>query len=152
MALRQQLDDDLKSALLARDSLRVDTIRGLKSAVLYADVAAKKRESGGVSDEEVLSIFAKEAKKRQESADLYEKGGAPEKAQKELTEKAIIEGYLPKQLSDDELKVIVDRIVSEQCAEGLQALGKVIGLVKAEVGTSVDGSRVAACAKERLNA
>ena len=60
MAIRQQLDDDVKAALLAGDSLRVDTLRGLKSTILYADVAAKKRDTGGISDDEILSLFARQ--------------------------------------------------------------------------------------------
>lgn len=152
MAIRQKLDDDVKAALLAGDSIRVDTLRGLKSTILYADVAAKKRDTGGISDEEVLSLFAKEAKKRQESADLYVKGGSQERADKELTEKAIIESYLPAQLSDDELVGLINQVVAEQGAEGLQAMGKIIGAVKAKVGSTADGARVAQLVKERLSA
>jgi len=148
--LRQQIDDDLKAALLAKDTVKVDTLRGLKSVILYADVAAKKRETGGISDEEVLALFAKEAKKRQESADLYVKGGSQERADKELTEKAIIEGYLPEQLSDDELAKLIDEAIAEQGAEGMQAMGKVIGAVKAKAGNTVDGAKVAQMVKERL--
>ena len=152
MAIRQKLDDDVKAALLAGDSIRVDTLRGLKSTILYADVAAKKRDTGGISDEEVLSLFAKEAKKRQESADLYVKGGSQERADKELTEKAIIESYLPAQLSDDELVGLINQVVAEQGAEGLQSMGKIIGAVKAKVGSTADGARVAQLVKERLSA
>lgn len=150
--LRQQIDDDLKAALLGGDSVKVDTLRGLKSVILYADVAAKKRESGGISDDEALELLAKEAKKRQESADLYVKGGSQERADKELIEKAIIESYLPEQMSDEELSKLIDDIITEQHAEGMQAMGKVIGAVKAKAGTSADGAKVAQLVKERLSA
>jgi uncharacterized protein YqeY len=152
VAIRQQLDDDLKAAMLASDALRVDTLRGLKSTILYADVAAKKRDTGGVSDEEVMALLAKEAKKRQESADLYVKGGSQERADKELAEKQIIETYLPEQLSDEELGAMIDAITKEQGAEGVQAMGKVIGAVKAKAGTSADGAKIAQLVKERLGA
>lgn len=152
MAIRQQLDDDVKAALLAGDSLRVDTLRGLKSVILYADVAAKKRDSGGVPDDEVLSLLAKEAKKRQESADLYVQGGSQERADKELAEKAIIESYLPEQLSIEELTKLVDEVIIEQGAEGMQAMGKVIGAIKSKAGSTVDGAKVAELVKERLSA
>lgn len=151
MAIRQQLDDDLKAALLAGEKVRVDAIRGLKSTILYADVAAKKRDTGGISDAEILGLFAKEAKKRQESADLYVKGGSQERAGKELTEKALIEAYLPAQLSDEELTKIVDEVIAAQGASGPQAMGQVIGAVKAKVGSAADGSKIAQLAKERLN-
>lgn len=150
--IRQQIDDDLKTAMLGGDSVRVDTLRGLKSVILYADVAAKKRDTGGVSDEEVMNLLAKEAKKRQESADLYVKGGSQERADKELTEKVIIEGYLPEQLSDEELSKLIDEAIAEKNAEGMQAMGKVIGAVKAKAGSSADGAKVAQLVKERLSA
>lgn len=151
MPLRQQLDDDVKAALLGGDSLRVETLRGLKSVILYADVAAKKRDNGGISDDEILGLFAKEVKKRQESADLYVQGGSQERADKELTEKTIIESYLPAQLSEAELGAIIDSVIAEQGAEGMQAMGKVIGAVKAKAGNTADGSMIAKLVKERLN-
>jgi len=150
VAIRQQLDDDIKAALLAGDSVRVVTLRGLKSAVLYADVAAGKRNVGGVDDEEVLAVLAKEAKKRQESADLYVKGGRHELADRELLEKKIIEDYLPKQLSDDELGKIVDDIIKAQSAEDVSAMGRVINAVKARVGNTADGARIASLVRERI--
>ena len=149
--IRQQIEDDLKAALLAGDSIKVDTLRGLKSVILYADVAAKKRDTGGIADDEILGLFAKEAKKRQESADLYVQGGSQERADKELTEKAIIEAYLPAQMSEAELLQIIDAVIAEQGAEGAQAMGKVIGAVKAKAGNSADGSMIARLVKERLN-
>lgn len=152
MGLRQQLDDDIKAAMLAGDTLRLDTLRGLKTVILYADVAAKKRDTGGIADDEIVGLFAKEAKKRQESAGLYRQGGSAERAEKELAEKAIIETYLPAQLSEAELGEIVDKAIAESGAEGPQAMGKVIGAVKAQVGNSADGSVIARLVKERLQA
>jgi len=149
--LRQQLDDDIKAALLGGESLRVETLRGLKNVILYADVAAKKRDDGGISDDEVLGLFAREVKKRQESADLYVQGGSQERADKELAEKAIIERYLPQQLSEGELTQMIDAVIKEQGAEGMQAMGKVIGAVKAGAGTAADGALIAKLVKERLN-
>src|ERR1700752_3547961 len=100
--LEQRLEQDIKTALLAGDKSRALTLRGLKAALLNVKVATGKRESG-LTDAEVLPILSKEAKKRQESADLYQQGGNQEKAEAELTEKAIIEEYLPAQLSEAEL-------------------------------------------------
>jgi len=148
--IRQKLDEDVKAAMLAGETLRVETLRGLKTAILYADVAAKKRDTGGIDDEEIITLFAKEAKKRQESADLYVQGGSQERADKELAEKVIIESYLPEQLSEAELIEIIDAAITEQGAEGPQAMGKVIGAVKAKAGNAADGSVVARLVKERL--
>jgi uncharacterized protein YqeY len=150
MGLRQQLNDDIKAAMLSGDALKVETLRGLKTVILYADVAAKKRETGGISDDEALALLAKEAKKRQESADLYVQGSSQERADKELAEKVIIEAYLPAQMSEAELIQLIDGIIAEQDAEGMQAMGKVMGAVKAKAGTSADGSLIARLVKERL--
>jgi len=150
--LRQQLQDDVKAAMLSGDALRVETLRSLKTVILYADVAAKKRDTGGIADDEILNLFAKEVKKRQESADLYVQGGAQERADKELAEKAIIETYLPAQMSEADLTVIVDAAIAEQGEGGMQAMGKIIGAVKAKVGNTADGSVIARLVKERLNA
>ena len=152
MPIRQQIEDDVKAALLNGESLRVETLRGLKTAITYADIAAKKRDSGGISDEEIISLFAREVKKRQESADLYVRGSSQERADKEIAEKAIIESYLPAQMSEEELVRLIDAAIAEQGAEGMQAMGKVIGAVKAKAGNTADGSLVARLVRERLSA
>jgi len=150
MGLRQQLDDDVKAAMLSGDALKVETLRGLKTVILYADVATKTRDSGGVDDDAVLALFAKEAKKRQESADLYVRGGSQERADKELAEKAIIEAYLPEQLGDEELSSLIDAAITDTKAEGVKDMGRVIGAVKAKAGNSADGAKIAKLVAERL--
>lgn len=148
--MKQRLQDDVKAAMLAGDSLRLETLRGLKSVILYAEVAAGKREEG-LTDDEILALFSKEAKKRQESAELYVQGGAQEKADKELAEKAIIEAYLPAQLSEAELAAIIDEVLNEVKPAGLQQMGQVIGQVKSKVGNTADGSLIAKLVKEKLS-
>ena len=111
MNMKQRLQDDLKAAMIARDSLKTDLLKGLKSAILYAEVAAGKREAG-LSDDEVMSVLTKEAKKRQESADLYTKGGRPELAEKELAEKALIAAYMPERLDEAAVNALIDAVIS----------------------------------------
>ena len=147
--LKAQIDQDLKQALLAGDKVLTTTLRGLKSAILYEEVAKGMRDQG-LGEQEIINLLAKEAKKRQESADLYNQGGSPEKADAELVEKKVIEKYLPSQLSDDDLSSIIDDVVKESGASGPQAMGQVIGLVKQKVGATADGSRIAGMVKERL--
>jgi uncharacterized protein YqeY len=149
MTIEEQLEKDIKTALLARDSVTATTLRGLKSVLLNVKVASGKRDSG-LGDEEVLPIFAKEAKKRQESADLYVQGGAQDKADAELVEKAIIETYLPKQLSEEEITKLVEAAIAETGASGPAGMGQVIGHVKAKAGASADGGVIARIAKEKL--
>ncbi len=117
---------------------------------MYAEVAAGKRETG-LDDESIVSLFAKEAKKRQESADLYVQGGSQDRADKELTEKAIIEEYLPAQLSEAELVAVIDEVISQVKPEGPQQMGQVIGQVKSRVGNTADGALVARLVKEKLS-
>lgn len=147
--LEQQLEQDIKTALLAGDSVKVTTLRGLKATLLNVKVAEGKRDSG-LSDEEVFKVFAKQAKQRQESADMYTQGGNKEKAEAELTEKAIIEAYLPTQLSEEEIAKLIDEVITATGASGPQAMGQVIGQVKAKAGASADGSVIARLAKEKL--
>lgn len=147
--LKQQIEQDLKVALLAGDKEKVTTLRGLKSVILYAEVAQGMRQEG-LKDEQIIALLAKEAKKRQESATLYKQGGADERANAELAEKAIIEAYLPQQLSDEALLTIIDDAISELGASGPQSMGQVIGMVKEKTTGQADGGRIAAAVKERL--
>lgn len=136
--------------MIAGDTVRVETLRGLKTVILYADVATKTRDEGGIDDDAITALFFKEAKKRQESADLYVKGGSQERADKELTEKAIIEEYLPQQLSEEELGKLVDEAITATGASEAKDMGKVIGMIKAKAGNSADGSAIAKLVAERL--
>lgn len=147
--LEQRLEQDLKTAMLAGDSERVMTLRNLKSALLNVKVASGKRESG-LTDEEVLPVLSKEAKKRQESADFYVQGNSQDRADKELSEKAIIEEYLPSQLSEEEITAIVEEVIANLGVSGPSAMGQIMGQVKARTGARADGSIVAKIVKEKL--
>jgi uncharacterized protein YqeY len=149
--LKQRIDQDLKQALLGGDKVLVTTLRGLKSVILYAEVAKGARDSG-LPDDEIVALLSKEAKKRQESADLYHQGNSEERAAAELAEKKVIEQYLPAQLSDEELAQAIDGVIAGMEASGPQAMGQVIGAVKQAVGSQADGSRIAQMVKERLRA
>lgn len=148
--LKQQIEQDLKKALLGGDRERATILRGLKSVILYAEVEKGLREEG-LDDAAITALFAKEAKKRQESADIYVKGGDQDRADTELHEKAVIEEYLPKQLSDEELAKIVDEVIAGLGASGPQAMGQAIGQVKQKTEGQADGGRIAQMVKERLN-
>lgn len=151
MTIKERIDTDLKTAMLSGDKVLTTTLRGLKSAILNVEIAENKRDSG-LSDEEVIGILGKEAKKRQESADLYIQGGNTEKAEAEKFEKEVIEKYLPKQMDDEELKAMVEAAITETGAANMQDMGKVIGLVKSRAGATADGGRIATLVKEKLSA
>jgi hypothetical protein len=145
--LETKLDADIKQALLGGDKPRAEVLRGLKSALLYEKVAKGLRNTG-LTDEQVMTIIAKEVKKRSESAELYVKAGSQERADKELSEKAILEEYLPQQMSDEELQVVVADVISLLGKDA--QMGQVIGAVRAKVGASADGGRIAAAVKSKL--
>jgi uncharacterized protein YqeY len=151
MNIKPQLEQDLKTALLSGDKVLVTTLRGLKSAILYAEIAEGSRNSGGLDDQAIIGLFAKELKKRQESADLYIKGGREEKARAELDEKKVIEKYLPVQISDRELERIVDGVIESMGKVDQRAMGKAIALVRERVKSTADGGRIALKVRERLN-
>ena len=147
--LEQKLEQDIKAALLAGNAEKVSTLRGIKSVLLNEKVAKGKRETG-LTDDEVLPLLSKEAKKRQESADLYVQGGDQARADKELAEKAIIEEYLPAQASEDEIAKVVDEAIAQTGAQGQAGMGQVIGQVKQKLGASADGAVIARIAKDKL--
>ncbi|MEO5627354.1 MAG: GatB/YqeY domain-containing protein [Candidatus Saccharimonadales bacterium] len=149
MSLKQQLDQDLKTAMLAGEKQTVTVLRGLKGAVLNVEIQNGSREQG-LSDEEVLTVLAKESKKRQESADMYRQGNSPERVEAELAEKEIIDKYLPQQMSEQDLETIIKRVILERGALNMQAMGQVVGAVKQEVGGQADGGRIAQKVKELL--
>lgn len=145
--LVERITQNIKEAMLAGDKQRVIILRGLKAAILQEEIAQQKRDVG-LGDEGVLIVLAREAKKRTEAADMYAKAGYQDRADAELVEKSIIEEFLPKQLTDDELA----KVVAEAAAEvGKDAhMGKVIAAVKAKIGQTADGGRIAAAVKKQL--
>lgn len=148
--LEQRIEQEIKAALLAGEKDKATTLRGLKAVLLNVKVATGKRDSG-LTDDEVITVLAKQAKQRQESADLYKQGGNTEKAKAELAEKAIIESYLPAQLSEAEIAALIDEVIAATGASGPQAMGQVIGQVKAKAGAAADGALVARLTKEKLS-
>lgn len=131
------------------DKATATVLRGLKSAIGYAEVEQGSREQG-LSDDEVIRVLQKEAKKRQDSADLYKKAGDEDRAAAELKEKEVIEKYLPEQLSEEEVVQQVDAVIAELGVTDQKAMGQVIGDVKARVGARADGAVIARIVKERL--
>lgn len=145
--LKERLTDNIKTAMLAGDKPRVEVLRGLKAAILNEEVAKGVRDAG-LPDDQIQQVFAREVKKRLEAAELYAKAGRQELADAENYQKGIIEEFLPKQLTDDELSEVVTAAIAEL---GQQAhMGQVIGAVKAKVGQSADGARIAAAVKAKV--
>lgn len=145
--IETQLEQDIKTAMLAGDKDRVLTLKTIKSVLLSAKVAGGTRDSL-LPDTDVITLLSKEAKKRQESAELYKQGGNDLKAAAELSEKAIIETYLPAQMSEAEISAIIDQVIAALGDKA--AMGPVIGQVKAKTNGAADGALIAKLVKEKL--
>lgn len=146
--LKDRLRSDLTVSMRGRDELRTATIRMVLTAVTNAEVAgARARE---ISDDEVVGVLAKEAKKRRDAADAFRQGGRPDLAEREDAEAAVIAGYLPAPLTDDELDALVDAAVAEAGANSLREMGAVMKRLATDVAGRADGARVAAAVKARL--
>ncbi|MET7475019.1 GatB/YqeY domain-containing protein [Streptomyces sp. NPDC005648] len=149
--LKSKLQEDLNAAIKERNELRSSTLRLTLAAITKEEVAGKtKRE---LSDDEVLTVIGKEAKKRREAADAFAQGGRAESAEREKAEGEVLAEYLPKQLSDEELGGIVAAAVEEAKAagaEGPRAMGAVMKIVNPKVAGLAEGGRVAAAVKKQL--
>ncbi len=148
MSLKQRLHDDLTTAMKARDAVRTATLRMALTAVGNEEVAGKQARE--LSDDEVVRVLVREAKKRREAAEAYDGASRPELADKERAEGAVLEEYLPAQLSDDELSALVAAAVAGAGAAGPQAMGPVMKAVQPKVGGRAEGARVAAEVRRQL--
>ena len=148
--MQEQIDKDLKQALLSGDKAKAETLRGLKSALLNEAIAQNARDTG-LSDEQIQKVLAKEAKKRQEAADLYKQGGSEERASAELAEKAIIDAYLPEQMSEEQIAKIVAEEVAKANQPTMQDMGRIVGAVRGRAGGQADGGLIARLVKDKLN-
>jgi uncharacterized protein YqeY len=147
--LKAQLRSDLTSAMKARDELRSATIRMALTAITNEEVAGEVARE--LSDDEVLKVLGREAKKRKEAAEAFAGAGRAEQAAREVAEGEVLAAYLPAQLSDEELHALVDTAVAESGAEGPRAMGAVMKVLTPRVAGRADGSRVAAAVKARLS-
>lgn len=151
--IKDRLQADLTAAMKARDELALSTIRMLRSAITNAEVAGD--EAVELTDDQVIAVLQSEAKKRAESAEVYEQNGRVESAAKERAELTVIERYLPAAMSDADLEAIVDEEVAAAAAngaEGGKAMGMVIKAVRERAGASAEGGRIAALVKSKLTA
>lgn len=149
MALSEQIQNDMKAALLGGNRFEGEVLRGLKAAILNEEVATGARESG-LGDEQIQVIIAREVKKRRESYKLYIDNDRADLAENEQREMAVLETYLPQQLSEDEIRLIAAECVQQLGASSPQQMGQVIGAVKAKAGMSADGAVIARVVKELL--
>jgi uncharacterized protein len=149
MSLKQQIDGDIKKAMLAKNKEELDALRSIKSMILLAET-----EKGGGSDDlssdAESKILMKAAKQRKESADIFTQQNRKDLADKELFQYEVISRYLPKQLSDDDLRTAVSSIIAEVGAKGPQDMGKVMGVATKKLAGQAEGKAISDMVKKLL--
>ena len=148
MNLFDQISEDIKKAMLAREKVRLEALRGVKKEFLEAKTA--KGANGELSDETAVKIMVKMVKQRKESAKIYEENNRPELAANELAEAAVIEEYLPKQLTPEELEAELKAIIESTGAQGPKDMGKVMGVATKQLAGRAEGKLISAKVKELL--
>jgi len=150
VVLKDKINDDLKTALLGGNRFEAEVLRGLKAVILNEEVAQGKRDEG-LDDETIEKLIAREVKKRNESATIYDGADREEMASNERAEAEVLSHYLPKQLTESEIETVVTRIIKELGVSGPAAIGQVIGTAKKELGNTADGATIAKIVKNELN-
>lgn len=149
MDLFDKISEDIKTAMLARDKVRLEALRGIKKEFLEAKTA--KGAGGVLTDDAAMKILVKMARQRKESAAIYSENNRPELAENELAEAKVIEEYLPRQLSDEELTAELKKIIVETGAQGPKDMGKVMGVASKALAGRAEGKLISAKMKELLN-
>ncbi|WP_107666597.1 GatB/YqeY domain-containing protein [Cyanothece sp. BG0011] len=149
--LKEKLTEDIKQAMKAKDKIRLETIRSLKKVILEKEVEVRPKGQTELTSEQELEVLAQQAKQRRDSIEQYSQGGRDDLADKEAQELAIIETYLPRQLSTEEIEAIIDSIIESVGATSPKDMGKVMGPAMKELKGKADGKQVQEIVKAKLN-
>jgi hypothetical protein len=148
--LRDDINNAVKEAMKAKAERKLSTLRMVNSSIKNADIEARGQGKQPLSDEDILGLLQKMIKQRQESVELYDKGGRAELAAQEREEIAVISAYLPKQMSDDEVKAAIAATITDTGAAGMKDMGKVIGALKAKYAGQMDFGKASGLVKAAL--
>jgi uncharacterized protein YqeY len=149
MGLFEKISDDIKAAMLAKEKVKLEALRGIKKEFLEAKTA--KGADGELTDENAVKILQKMVKQRKDSATIYTEQGRPELAENELAEAKVIEAYLPQQMSDEELTAAIQAIVAQVGATGPKEMGKVMGVASKQLAGKAEGRLISEKVKSILN-
>ncbi len=151
MSLKDRIGEDIKTAMKAKDKIRLETVRGIKKAILEKEVALRPKGQDSLTEEQEIELLAQQAKQRRDSIEQFTNAGRNDLADKEKQELAILESYLPEQLSDEELDSIVSQIIADTGATSAKDLGKVMGAAMKQLKGKADGKKIQALVKEKLS-
>jgi uncharacterized protein YqeY len=149
--LRDAINTAVKEAMKAKEERKLSTLRMMNSTIKNADIDARGNGKPPLSDDDLLGVFQKMIKQRQESVELYEKGGRAELAAQERDEIAVIQAYLPKQMSDDDVKAAIAAVVKETGAASMKDMGKVVAQLKAKYAGQMDFAKASGLVKTALS-
>lgn len=148
MSLETKIMDQLKEAMKAKDTVALEALRAIKSAIILAKTEAGAAE--GLSEDLEIKMLQRLVKMRKDSAEIFTNQNRPDLAEPELAQIAVIEKFLPAQLSEAEVEAIVSKIISETGASGIAAMGKVMGLATAQIGGQAEGKVISGVVKKLL--
>lgn len=148
MGLSVQIMDEMKTAMRAKDTVALEALRAIKSELLLAQTASGSKEE--ITSEEEIKLLQRLVKTRKESARIFTEQNRPDLAEPELAQVAVIEKFLPAQLSEAEIEAAVSKIIAETGASGISSMGKVMGLASAQLGGAADGKTISTIVKKLL--
>lgn len=149
MSLQDQVMTELKAAMRAKDAVKLEALRAIKSGILLAQTETGSKEE--ISEEEELKLLQKLVKQRKDSAKIYKEQGREDLAQPELDQAAVIEQFLPAQLSEEEIEQKVKEIIAKTGASGMKDMGKVMGMASKELAGTADGKTISTLVKKNLS-
>jgi len=149
--LRDDINNAVKEAMKAKEERKLSTLRMVNAAIKNADIEARGQGKPPLSDADLLGLMQKMIKQRQESVELYDKGGRAELAAQEREEIAVISAYLPKQMSDDEVNAAIKAAIAETGAAGMKDMGKVIGVLRSKFAGQMDFGKASGLVKAALS-
>ncbi|MGF1669380.1 MAG: GatB/YqeY domain-containing protein [Balneolaceae bacterium] len=151
MSLKKRIIEDLTTAMKEKDSLKVQVLRSIKSKLMEKEISERKGGEATLSDEQCIEVLMKAAKQRKESIEQFESGSRKDLAENEKKELKIIESYLPQMMADDEIRKVVKQKKNELGLSGLQDMGKLMGVLMAELKGKAEGERVSKIVKDELS-
>jgi uncharacterized protein len=150
MSLKEQIGEDIKTAMKAKDKIRLQTVRGIKKAILEKEVELRPKGQDTLTPEQEIELLSQQAKQRRDSIEQFTNAGRDDLAEKESQELAIIETYLPELVSDEEVAKIIDELIATSGATTMKDLGKVMGPAMKQLKGKADGKKIQEIVKSKL--
>lgn len=149
MSLQTQIMEEIKTAMKAKDTVALESLRAIKSELLLASTASGSKEE--LSEDDEIKLLQRLVKTRKESARIFTEQNRPDLAEPELAQVAVIEKFLPAQLSEEEVEAVVAKIIAETGASGIASMGKIMGLASAQLGGTAEGKTISTIVKKLLS-